>query len=265
VCLTLAIAYSCGQYSVVPVKVGEIKVCKAELTYLVDFEKWFFAPVFVFVIISAAYPKKVILVDAGFDSGFKDPGRLKGNKELFASSITNVLNPENVESIVLTHLHNDHSSFLTHFPKARIYIQKSEIAFAYKPDPMQRPYYDSKILDQLARANYEELNGSFDLEDGITLIPTPGHTPGSQVVLINSDHQSLVITGDTVPMFHNWEPSDPKFGTPKEVEKIPPGIHTSLENWYRSVKVISSHTRTIIPSHDPLVSNQRITQTSQIK
>ena len=258
-CPSLSTAYSCGQYKVIPVKVGEIKVCKAELTYLVDFEKWFFAPVYVFVIVSTAYPKKVILVDAGFDSNFKDPRRLKGNIDLFASSIANVLNPENVESIVLTHLHNDHSSFLTYFPKAKIYVQKSEIAFAYEPDPMQRLYYDPKILDQLARANYDELNGPFDLEDGISLIPTPGHTPGSQVVLINSDRQSLVITGDTVPMFHNWEPRNPRFGTPKEVEKIPPGIHTSLENWYRSIKVISNHTRRIIPSHDPLVLNQTIT------
>ena len=101
-----------------------------------------------------------------------------------------------VEHVVLTHLHYDHCGGLSALPSATAYVQASERAFAAQPPVYQRPAYVE--LDWMNHRNWRELDGEFDLfDDGsIRIIPTPGHTPGHQSVLVRVRGRTLLVVGD---------------------------------------------------------------------
>ncbi|HEU4346382.1 MAG TPA: MBL fold metallo-hydrolase [Actinoplanes sp.] len=138
----------------------------------------------------------VTLVDAGIGPAGSlashwapVPGRLPA--ELAAAGIA----PADVETIVLTHLHEDHIGWavpaVTPFPNARVIAQRADVtAFAARPqeDALLRPLRESGRLTVL--------DGDAELGPGLRVIATPGHTPGHQSVLVSADDDDLLITGD---------------------------------------------------------------------
>ena len=138
----------------------------------------------------------VTLVDAGIGPAGSlaadwapVPGRLPA--ELKSAGI----DPAEVETIVLTHLHDDHIGWAvpadSPFTAARVVAQRADVAkFAERPqeDRLLRPLRESGRL--------QILDGDTDLGPGIRVIATPGHTPGHQSVLLTGGTESILVTGD---------------------------------------------------------------------
>ena len=138
----------------------------------------------------------VTLVDAGIGPAgalaadwAPVPGRLPA--ELAAAGI----DPADVETIVLTHLHDDHIGWavpaVTPFPDARVVAQRADVeAFADRPqeDVLLRPLRDSGRL--------QVLDGDAEIGPGVRVIATPGHTPGHQSVLVSAGDDEVLIAGD---------------------------------------------------------------------
>ena len=76
------------------------------------------------------------------------------------------------------------------------------------------------------------------IEDGIEVIALPGHSPGSQGVLINTKNGKYIIAGDLINAAENWE------------KRLPGGLYGSLEDCYASFEKIERCEATVIPSHD---------------
>jgi glyoxylase-like metal-dependent hydrolase (beta-lactamase superfamily II) len=113
---------------------------------------------------------------------------------------------ESVTCVVCTHLHVDHvgwntmlqdGAWVPTFPKARYLIGRTEFAHwsAQTNAEMQtilsdsvRPILDAGLVD-LVEMDHR-------LSPEVRLIPTPGHTPGHVSVMIESEGESAVITGD---------------------------------------------------------------------
>jgi N-acyl homoserine lactone hydrolase len=246
-------------FSITPIRVGQIRVFKAGLTFGVDYDVRFWAPVFVFLVKETDSNSRSILVDAGFNPSRRSVDPVRGGIRMFKAGLRNArVDIERVSTLVLTHLHNDHSSFVRLFPNAKVFVQDTELAFARNPLPTQAMYYDARVLDCLESANLQKVRGDKRIDDGLRLIQTPGHTPGSQSVLVDTQEGVYAITGDTVPMYHNWFPRDPEYGTPCSMSRIPPGINTSVEDWFESAGKIAKVTNLIVPSHDPLVRNLKV-------
>jgi len=244
-------------FQITPLRVAQIKLCKAELTYNVDFSTQLWAPVFVYVL-KENDSKEVVLVDAGFAPSLSESNTRGGYKQLLRGLRSVEAEPEAVSSLILTHLHNDHSSFLKLFRNAKVFLQASELSYAHNPLPTQRLFYSQSILHQLDKADLELLRGDRRIEVGLRVLHTPGHTPGSQTVLIETREGAYAVCGDTVPMFHNWYPSNGRFGT-RVVEwpRIPPGGHTDLPAWFDSARKIEASGSRIIPSHDPTLKDRK--------
>jgi glyoxylase-like metal-dependent hydrolase (beta-lactamase superfamily II) len=239
-------------------KVGEIGLTKADLTYNVDFDIQVKAPIFVFLVRDSAGRGNDILVDAGYEPPIaREPGFwARGGQTRMRAALKRAhVQPEKIKTVVLTHLHLDHASFVDLFKKARFFVQAAELSFAKDPLPTQRTFYVARSIAYLERADLELLDGDMELCDGVNLTCTPGHTPGSQVVSVDIGKKTFTICGDTVPMYHNWFPKDRRKGKPVDWPKIPPGVHTDLDSWFSSCSKIEKISGEIIPSHDPILKD----------
>jgi N-acyl homoserine lactone hydrolase len=107
-----------------------------------------------------------------------------------------------VKYVVMSHLHMDHTGGLFMFPHARLLTMKGELNYAYWPAPDRRNIF--LIDDFLPTRNYQwmELEGEFDMfgDGSLTMLHTPGHTPGSTSLVVRLPHQNIVLAGDAVHM-----------------------------------------------------------------
>ncbi len=149
----------------------------------------------------------VALVDAGVgpeespaSSWAPVPGQLP--TRLAAAGIDHA----DVRLVVLTHLHEDHFGWsvsqagVPNFPNARYVVQRTEITALERAD-------DDVVLSYVVEPLRH--TGQLDVVDGtvrlashdsgtVTAIPTPGHTPGHQSVVVRDPAHQVVITGDVL-------------------------------------------------------------------
>jgi glyoxylase-like metal-dependent hydrolase (beta-lactamase superfamily II) len=142
---------------------------------------------------------KLIVIDTGYgdDTHGGRTGHLLEKFELTGWQ------REQVNAVILTHAHGDHIKRNTllqdgqrcpTFPFARHYLGRAD--WAWFSGPGQVPEFDEQIstLNQFGLLTLVE--GGLALYPGISLLPTPGHTPGHTSVLIESNGQSALFLGD---------------------------------------------------------------------
>lgn len=196
-------------------------------------------------------PKEKILVDAGSSAQIPatgGPGTImfpEGHSEHIQTLEEGLgkykLKPEDIEKIILTHAHEDHVQLARKYTNATFIIQKAELEFARNPHPIQRFTYQPKLLAEL---NFEVIEGDKQIVDGVSVMLTPGHSPGGQSVIIETAKGKAVITGCCC-IRRNFEPP-PKLGLPV----IPTGILIDPIQSYDSLIKIKNIADIIIPLHD---------------
>ncbi len=152
---------------------------------------------------------RVILVETGSgDYLGPEAGKLLAN--LNAAGV----DPAVIDTILLTHMHPDHSAGLTdmttglaNFPNAELITHENEPKHWFDDAEMAKgSEREKKLMFQQAReqtAPYRDRMKTFtqgEVAPGITAVPCPGHTPGHSAFLIESAGESLLIWGDTVHM-----------------------------------------------------------------
>jgi glyoxylase-like metal-dependent hydrolase (beta-lactamase superfamily II) len=153
--------------------------------------------------------KQLILVDAGAGTwwGGAALGRLAGS--LRSAGYT----PEEVDIILVTHLHSDHVGGLTSqggnrvFPNAEVYVAKAESDFWLSPEIAAKAPKDAQPFFQSAQAiaapyikagKWHTFSGSEAIVDGMQLVPLHGHTPGHTGYEFSSKGQKILFWGDIV-------------------------------------------------------------------
>jgi glyoxylase-like metal-dependent hydrolase (beta-lactamase superfamily II) len=150
------------------------------------------------------HPKGSIMWDAGLSD---DLIRMKEGVEawIFHLSLKKTLiaqlaeigmQPEDIQYIAFSHMHNDHTGNASYYKHATLIMQEKEYNIAF--DPNNRPYNYSDYKD-LENAKAIKLNGDHDFfGDGtVRFISTPGHTPGHQSLLISLPETGpIIISGD---------------------------------------------------------------------
>ncbi|HUK94611.1 MAG TPA: MBL fold metallo-hydrolase [Gaiellaceae bacterium] len=107
--------------------------------------------------------------------------------------------PRDVLFVINTHLHFDHCGGNRLFAGTPIYVQRLEREAA------RAEGYTVPEWVEFDGATYVELEGETELLPGLRLVPTPGHTPGHQSVLVETDDGLVVVAGDVA---YSWDEFD---------------------------------------------------------
>ena len=176
---------------------GFLKGTQGELTY----------PVPVFLI---EHPRGLVMVDAGLHRDLaRDSTRLgsltgrfrvhlarDGSDSARAQLTSTGFDPDQVDHIVVTHLHFDHAGGLVDFPNARLVVQAAEWSTRNDEQMVASGAYNPADLDH--GHDLVEISGDHDLfGDGtVTCLLTDGHTAGHQSVKVRTETGTFVICGD---------------------------------------------------------------------
>jgi len=125
--------------------------------------------------------KKKIVIDTGS----------KGNRDEIINSLSQIINPEKVDYVILTHLHYDHVGNIDVFKNAKVYASKDSIEEFSKDG--YGAVLDKKTLDFFSKTELNELPQNFE---GLEVINTPGHTKGS--ICLWYQARKILFSGDTL-------------------------------------------------------------------
>jgi N-acyl homoserine lactone hydrolase len=121
------------------------------------------------------------------------------------------LKPRDIARVAISHTHGDHIGNVGLFPDSTILMQQAEYSWINSPDG---PNDNVNQLMALARKllgapkNLQLLDGDTDVfgDGSVTLVSTPGHTPGHQSLLVHLKNSGFIIlSGDVVHSEENLE------------------------------------------------------------
>ncbi len=232
------------EYTIHPLAVGINETDQGVMTFLRDYGKRIFLPIYAFYLEGG---DKKILVDTGLGDFVVPPEAEKacGFRILeFEEALATVdLRPEDIDIILHTHLHNDHCENDAKCANAEIFVQKAEYEFLLDPHPVDHRYYPD-ILDGL---KVTQLEGDAEIAEGVQAVLSPGHTVGGQSIAVNTASGLAVITGFCCNA-KNF---------PAQGPAVAPGVHINLVEAYDTIQKIRALADILIPIHDPAVGRQK--------
>lgn len=194
---------------------------------------------------------QAILVDTGYD---EQEAKVRGRPILLdprAALAPFGLTAEDIDQVIVTHLHYDHAGGLHLFPNATLHIQAAEMAFATGPcmchDTVRMPFTGAHVCEAVQRLYAGKVifyEGDGEVADGVSLHCIGGHSRGLQAVRVRTDAGWLVLASDATHFYENLQARKP-FPIVVDLQNMLDGFDT-LER-------LASSPDLIIPGHDPLV------------
>ena len=163
-----------------------------------------------------------------------DPGYYPDKEKLLESLKNEGLSPQDIDIVVLTHLHLDHIINAYLFPKAKIYCKLKSQDY-----PGQ---YHNIAEGYVMRADVLE---GLELAKDVEILLTPGHMDGHISLLVNTPKGKVVIAGDAIAK-----------ESLADISKKPE-LFNSLEEYDNSRRKILGVADFIVPGHGPMFKVKR--------
>ena len=211
-------------------------------------------PVFCFLVEGGDKP---LLVDTGISS--TEHARKYHSPEPYQPEGMSILEqlaqigytPEDIGYVVLTHLHWDHCFYLQHFTNAKVFAHPKEIKFAADPNPTYNLAYEHPSIGIQSPYNgvvLEPVKEGDEIIPGVTVLDTPGHSPGHITVCISTPSGEYLCVGDAIVHMDNI----------KEVKELnyeisPPGRFVNLIECWNSIAMLKKRAKSpdyLLLAHD---------------
>ena len=152
-----------------------------------------------------------------------------------------------IDYVIVTHSHYDHTTNLRRFPRAKAIIQKAELEQIRHPFPYTQPRLPKDFQELFEGVRWEVIKGDTRIDDQIELLFTPGHSAGGQSVAVKTAEGTAVITG--------WCCHRENFDPPAEFKAkgfpFTIGVsHTNPVELYESTRKVLERADLIIPCHE---------------
>lgn len=194
---------------------------------------------------------ETILVDTGYDGAEAESRDRPIRMDPVAALAPLGLNPDDIDTLIVTHLHYDHAGGLHLFPNATLHMQAAEMAFATGPcmchGTLRMPFSAGHICEAVKRLYAGKLifyDGDAEVTEGVTVHCIGGHSRGLQAVRVRTDAGWLVLASDAAHFYEN-----------QRLQKPFP-IVVDLQNMLDGFAILdqlASSPDLVIPGHDPLV------------
>lgn len=195
--------------------------------------------------------KRHFLVDTGFNEA---AARARSRKFLRCpiKALTAFgLSPQDINDVIVTHLHYDHAGNIRRLPLARIHLQESEMHYAcgcnMHFDLLRHAYAVEDVADAL-RGVYDKrvrfYHGNEEIAPGLQVLHIGGHTQGLQSVRVHTARGWVILASDASHFYDNMRNENP----------FP--IVYNVADMLTGYGVLARHAESpdhIIPGHDPAV------------
>jgi glyoxylase-like metal-dependent hydrolase (beta-lactamase superfamily II) len=194
---------------------------------------------------------RTLLVDTGFGPGAAQRrGRTHLRQPAEGLKLLGI-DAAAIEDVVITHMHYDHAGTVSDFANARLHLQERELRWVTSSEMFARGARGSFEVDDVVnvvRGLYGERlilhEGDWEFAPGISVHHVPGHTPGIQVVRVNTQRGWVVLASDTTHYYENMETGQP-FTTTYDAAMVLAG--------FDKLRQLAESEKHIVPGHDPLV------------
>ncbi|HWQ66541.1 MAG TPA: MBL fold metallo-hydrolase [Methanospirillum sp.] len=177
---------------------------------------------------------KNILVDTGYDGGWDSRETDARNRAALILALSAAeLTPDDIDIIIITHWHFDHTGNISLFPRAQVIT--------------------SGITVKTRHLKSAQCSGGDIIAEGVSIIDTPGHTEGHisvkvQMASMNKSQRTVIVAGDAIinPVYYMmgkiWDHNPDFF---------------SYDAGYESIRLIQEEADYIIPGHGTIFENCR--------
>lgn len=233
-----------------PLNCGTIHTDYSNMVYWTNFGTKIDIPSFVYLIEGSG---KKIVVDTSYLSpergGAPWPATRAPGEEVKSRIEGAGWKCEDVEILILTHLHWDHSQNCDLFPNAVKYVWAQELQYAICPVSLQAKPYDAPINPGARWPMFAQQGIIFEpiwkdeteIAPGVMLFHTPGHTPGHCSVAVETRAGTYVLAADVIQIQEGLE------------RRVPAGQMSNMRDAVESIHkciAIASEEEFILPGHE---------------
>jgi glyoxylase-like metal-dependent hydrolase (beta-lactamase superfamily II) len=199
-------------------------------------------------------PHGTFIVDTGFDAAMAQ----RRGRDLITpvgDGLAAVgVRPDDVEHVIVTHLHYDHCGNHGLFPRARYHLQDEEMAYATGRcmcHPVLRiPFEVDDVVEMVRKVFAGRVlfhDGTWEMAPGITVHRVGGHSKGLQCIRVKTRRGHVVLASDAAHLYPHF--------TERRVFPITYSVGDVLEG-YETLARLAESPDHVIPGHDPDVARR---------
>jgi glyoxylase-like metal-dependent hydrolase (beta-lactamase superfamily II) len=196
-------------------------------------------------------PSGAIILDTGFDAAMGKRRQRELVKPVADGLRAIGVDPEGVETIIVSHLHYDHCGNYDLFPRARYHLQDGEMVYATGRHmchaALRLPFEADDVVAMVRKVFAGRVafhDGDDEIAPGVTVHRIRGHSKGLQSVRVNTRRGPVMLASDATHLYAHIEQG--------RVFPIVFNVGDVVEG-YTTLRRLAASPRHIVPGHDPAV------------
>ena len=177
------------------------------------------------------------LLTAGNQTILVDTGPSSRRAWLFGALESKGLTPDDIDVVILTHMHWDHCQNTDLFPNARVLVHPTELDYARNPNRADFAVAQY-MADMVDKMKVEPVSEGDRIVEGISIVETPGHTIGHISVAVEAGGDKALIAGDALP------------DSGAVARGLPTNVFYDVDDARSSIEKMVASSRIFYPGHD---------------